>query len=1274
MAGLSAWALACFMAGPASGGIVHRYSFSEAPGATTAADSVGTAHGTVLGGAAFTGDGSLALDGVDGYVDLPNGIISSLSDATFEAWVTFEGGTGAWQRIFDFGTNLNGEDAQGEGTTYLFLTPRVGTGGTVRFALRPAQGAPEVPTLNGSGPLPTGQQSHVAVTYDFTNRRAKLFVNGQQVAIGPVATPLSAIQDVNNWLGRSNWPDAYFFGSFNEFRIYDTALSSVEVALSAQAGPDSTTLGDPGAVQSVTLSIPNAEMLVGTTQQAAATANYANLGAVVVTAESNTTYQSSNPNVASVSATGLITGVTPGTATITVSHGGQQATQVVQVNAAVAPPAQLRHRYSFNETSGDVAEDSVGDADGRLIRATFTGDGKVDLQQANSAYVDLPNGIISSLSNASFEAWFTFDGEPGAWQRVFDFGNNSNGEDQQGTGTTYLFLTARVGTGGVLRFAATLDPNGTPREIPILDGPTVPVGEPVHVVVTYGVSNGEGRLYYNGALVATGQVTLPLRAFQDVNNWLGRSNWPDAFFDGQIDEFRIYEGILTPLQVALNAAAGPDVLGAEPGALQSIRVQVDTPTLAVGGLPAQLTVFADFANVSGVNVSALEETTYASSNPGVATVSATGQVSPVASGSTIITASYGGKQATVEVTVAGPVGPPAALIHRYSFNTPADGFTVEDSVGDADGFLNDFIGDGSVGFSDGRLTLANPQGNVVDSYVEFPAGIVSSIPSGSASFEAWVTWNSTRTWERIFDFGGGQGNYLFLTPLGGTGVLRFAITVGAGETPVLNGPVALPRGQEVHVAVVYNMAGGVAHLYYNGQRVASGAATIPLNQINDIQNWLGRSQWPDPGFVGQFNEFRIYDGALTDEQIAISAAAGPDTLGATPGDLQSLAVTLGADTITVGGLGTRATATANFANVQNVNVTTLPTTQWSSSNPSVATISADGVIQAVSAGTVTITARFGGREATATLTVNASQRAARLIHRYSFSEDAGSTVIEDSIGDADGELRGTGGTLGGGQLRLDGTDAYVNLPNGIISALEDATFEVWVTPRMLRTWERIFDFGNNSNGEDQQGTGTTFLYLSPQDNIPAVRVGYVTGVVPNLDFNNNPPSVLPQGEESHVALVINDTLNVAHLYINGRRVASAENQHHLADLDDVNNWLGRSNWPDPFFTGDFNEFRIYEGALTDAQVAATFAAGPDTVPPDLLPAAGTTLSIALSGNVITIAWPVEPAGFTPESTTTLGPTANWTPLGGTPTVENGVNKLTVPVAGNSLFIRLRSSP
>jgi len=48
---------------------------------------------------------------------------------------------------------------------------------------------------------------------------------------------------------------------------------------------------------------------------------------------------------------------------------------------------------------------------------------------------------------------------------------------------------------------------------------------------------------------------------------------------------------------------------------------------------------------------------------------------------------------------------------------------------------------------------------------------------------AWVYWNGASNNQRIFDFGTGIGEYLYLTPRDGSGHLRFGITtnLGAGE-------------------------------------------------------------------------------------------------------------------------------------------------------------------------------------------------------------------------------------------------------------------------------------------------------------------------------------------------------------------------------------------------------------------------------------------------------------------------------------------------------------
>src|SRR6185369_582971 len=107
--------------------------------------------------------------------------------------------------------------------------------------------------------------------------------------------------------------------------------------------------------------------------------------------------------------------------------------------------------------------------------------------------------------------------------------------------------------------------------------------------------------------------------------------------------------------------------------------------------------------------------------------------------------------------------------------------------------------------------------------------------------------------------------YIMLTPRSANGVLWSAATTnsGGGENGVAwTSP--LPIGARTHVAMSYDFNAGTMRLYVNGQRVASANTVVPLRGISDVNVWLGRSNWPDPYFNGQIEEFRIYDGALSD--------------------------------------------------------------------------------------------------------------------------------------------------------------------------------------------------------------------------------------------------------------------------------------------------------------------------------------------------------------------------------------------------------------------------
>jgi hypothetical protein len=223
--------------------LVHRYRFDGT--GTTVTDSRGGQNGKVVN-AQLGGAGKLDLAGgtSDQYVDLPNGLVSGLTDATFEVWVTWSGG-GSWQRIFDFGDNNNAtEGSQGTGRSYLFLTPSVATSMTLRLAYS-LNGSGSETQINASAALATGGVHHIAVVFDDTNDRMLLYLDGAPAGSVALTGSLSSIHDINNWLGRSQYfSDSELAGSLHELRIYGAALSAEQIALSAAAGPDPAFLSD----------------------------------------------------------------------------------------------------------------------------------------------------------------------------------------------------------------------------------------------------------------------------------------------------------------------------------------------------------------------------------------------------------------------------------------------------------------------------------------------------------------------------------------------------------------------------------------------------------------------------------------------------------------------------------------------------------------------------------------------------------------------------------------------------------------------------------------------------------------------------------------------------------------------------------------------------------------------------------------------------------------------------------------------------------------------
>ena len=181
----------------------------------------------------------------------------------------------------------------------------------------------------------------------------------------------------------------------------------------------------------------------------------------------------------------------------------------------------------------------------------------------------------------------------------------------------------------------------------------------------------------------------------------------------------------------------------------------------------------------------------------------------------------------------------------------------------------------------------------------------------------------------------------------------------------------------------------------------------------------------------------------------------------------------------------------------------------------------------------------------------------------------------------------------------------------------------WVNPTTVSNWSRLFDFGNSTTAAmyvTAQNATTTNLYF-------AITTNSYTTEQPV--YGNFP---LSTGIWHQVALTLNGSTGT--LYLDGVAVGTT----NALTLNPVilgtttNNYLGKSQWTtDPYYNGQFEEFRIYNTALTPAEMAATYALGPG----QLLSTNRPVVGVVTTPSHLTLSWPLLSASFTLQSRTNL---------------------------------------
>jgi hypothetical protein len=201
---------------------------------------------------------------------------------------------------------------------------------------------------------------------------------------------------------------------------------------------------------------------------------------------------------------------------------------------------------AYYTMEGDAKDSSGKGNNGTLVNDPVfvdskAGFGKALLFDGVNDYVDLPIGtLVSTLNSATFAMWVNFNNSnANSWQRIFDFGSSTS---------NYLFLSPRISTTGVMRFAIR---QTTSTAESMVSAPATLLTGWHHVSVVIDGAAKTMPLCLDGQVVANGAtLVLPKDLGVTTQNRLGRSQFDaDGYFTGQLDEFRIYNRALSEGEV-----------------------------------------------------------------------------------------------------------------------------------------------------------------------------------------------------------------------------------------------------------------------------------------------------------------------------------------------------------------------------------------------------------------------------------------------------------------------------------------------------------------------------------------------------------------------------------------------------------------------------------------------------------------------------------------------------------------------------------------------------
>ena len=199
-----------------------------------------------------------------------------------------------------------------------------------------------------------------------------------------------------------------------------------------------------------------------------------------------------------------------------------------------------------------------------------------------------------------------------------------------------------------------------------------------------------------------------------------------------------------------------------------------------------------------------------------------------------------------------------------------------------------------------------------------------------------------------------------------------------------------------------------------------------------------------------------------------------------------------------------------------------------------------------------------------------------VIGAWGFDETAGTTATDASgrgnTGTLDGPTRSTAGKFGGA-LSFDGVNDWVTVPDANVLDL--------TTGMTLEAWVRLSAIGSLWR--------TVMLKEQPNSLIYALYAGdgngrAATDVFTSADLGLSGTAATPVDTWTHLASTYDGT--TLRLYVNGVQAATRAVTGTIRASTGVLRIGGNSTWNDEWFAGLIDEVRVYNRALSAAEIQA----------------------------------------------------------------------------------------